>query len=101
MAAARQKLIKLSMTVVATKTLIAGREVVIAVKVFPFPLVVAMIVRWGRTSRSSRLAAQTLAYWIKLEVLPERQGLGAVMARCGAAQSWRGPTPWSFPVNVD
>ena len=52
MAAARQKLMKLSMTVVATKTLIAGREVVIDARVFTFPLLVAMIVRWGRTNRT-------------------------------------------------
>ncbi len=46
MAAARQKLMKLSITVVATKTLIAGRVVAISiVRVFRFPLLVPIFVR--------------------------------------------------------
>ena len=100
MAAARQKLMKLSMTVVATKTLIAGREVVIDATVFTFPLLVAMIVRWGRSSRipDGRLILSLIGSKWRFF----RNVKASARSWRNAAQRDRGAAhPLEFPVNVD
>jgi hypothetical protein len=65
---------KLSMTVVATNTLIAGREVGFTTAL-RFPFVVPIICQVGQLQSSTEGGA--LAYWVKLEVLQEQQGDGA------------------------
>jgi hypothetical protein len=99
MAAARQKLIKLNITVVATKTLIAGREVEFTFAAFRIPLLVPIICQVGPLQSNARRTAHTLAYWIKLEVLQEPQGNGAAW-RNAAQRDMALTTPWEFPVNV-
>jgi hypothetical protein len=84
------------MTVVATKTLIAGREVEIAVTDFTFSLLVAMIVRWGRSGRTSDGRLMLSLIGSKWGFFRNRQGCSAAWRNVAQRVVALVPPPGTF-----